>query len=102
MAPPAASPDATTQSDPGTWTRSSGLITPQMNCTFPSASQPAARGLTVPCPNASVAATDNPASIEGLISVPPRPSYKSSGHVVIWSSLHLVIDTVNPSIQIIW
>ena len=38
--PPRMYPEATTQSDRGTGTRSSGLGTPQMNLTFPSGSQP--------------------------------------------------------------
>src|SRR3981081_3360482 len=52
MAPVAASPEAITQFDPGTRTRSSGPTRPQMNWTFPAGSHPAARGAAAPWGNA--------------------------------------------------
>src|SRR5688572_7859092 len=81
MAPwPGRFPEAISQSDPGTRARSSGLITPQMNCTLPSGAQSCAPGST-PASSARITASPNP--VVALIIPPGDDVMRSAVGVAI-------------------
>src|ERR1700674_2123627 len=79
--PPLATlPEERTHSPPGTIAISSGPTCPQMNRTFPTGSQPAARGPANPSNKAT--ATDKPADVKTLINLllgetRPEPSFST-------------------------
>src|SRR5687768_11102788 len=86
---PPAYPEATTQSDRGTATRSSGLMTPQMNLTLPAGSQP---------PDCIVAAGTSAEqsrtaarNIRAFILTPPARTLYREGHQRSMRAAHLAL-----------